>query len=151
MIVGHGPSLRNNSFGPLIDSVGFVVRLKTAATDPIHRGVRTDAICSRSADHTPDWLFPECVTWDWLSHWKKHSRHPKPSTGCSAVFCVKQFMPDVKEIVLAGCDYLLRPNPKHPNPQFGHDSSGENAAIRALFKITGIEELDKTHGEVRRD
>ena len=141
VIVGRGPSLRNNRFGSAIDSVGFVIRLKKAVTDPIHLGVRKDVVCSRSEDHTPDWLFPSCVTWDWWAHWKKHSRHPKPSTGCSAVFCVKELMPKVTEIVLAGCDYLLKPNPKHPNPSWGHDSTGENAAIRALFKITDIKDI----------
>lgn len=147
MIVGRGPSLRNNRYGSLIDSVGFVVRLKKAATDPIHLGARTDVVCSRSMDHSPQWLFPDCVRWDWPAHWKKFSRHPKPSTGCSAVFCVREFMPEVTEIVLAGCDFLSRPKKIHPCNEWGHDSTGEHNAIKALFTITDIGDLS---GEVRR-
>jgi hypothetical protein len=55
-------------------------------------------------------------------------------------------MPQVTEIVLAGCDYLLNPNPRHPSNAWGHDSGGEHRAISSLFKITGIEEIN---GEVR--
>ena len=142
VIVGHGPSLRNNRFGPLIDSIGFVVRLKKAATDPVHRGVRTDVVCSRSADDAPHWLFPDCVSWDWRAHWKRHSRHPKPSTGASAVFAAFELRPQ-DEIVLAGCDYLMHPRARHPCPEWGHDSSGEHRAIMALgVRIIGIEELN---------
>lgn len=146
-VVGRGPSLRNNKFGHLIDSIGFVVRLKRAATDPIHLGVRTDVVCSRSADHAPHWLFPDCVSWDWRAHWKKFSRHPKPSTGCSAVLCVPELLPAVTEVVLAGCDYLMHPDKRHPNCTWGHDSMGEHQAIMALgLKITDIKDI---HAKVR--
>lgn len=148
VIVGRGPSLRNNSYGPTIDSIGFVIRLKKAMTDPVHLGLRTDIVCSRSGDDRPHWLYPDCIdAARWKAHFKKFSSHPKPSTGASACFCVAELLPHVDEIVLAGCDYLMHPNPRHPNHTWGHHSLGEHRAIHALgLTITDIKEC---HGEVR--
>lgn len=141
VIVGHGPSVRNHALGSVIDSFETVIRLKTAATDPVHRGMKTDIICSRSAHHEQPgivfWLYPDCVSPEWALYWKKHGRHPKPSTGASAIFCAAELL-QPKSISLLGFDHVLHPNPKHPNHTWGHDSPGEHAAVMGL----GIELID---------
>lgn len=134
VIVGHGPSVRNNALGSVIDSFETVIRLKRAATDPVHRGTRTDIICSRSADHEQPgvrfWLYPDCIS-DWVPYWKRHSRHPKPSTGTSAIFCAAEILKP-EAIALIGFDNVLHPNPRHPNHTWGHDSPGEHSAVMGL-------------------
>ena len=124
----------------MIDSFDTVIRLKTAVTDPLHRGMKTDVICSRHAKHEQPgarfWLYPDCAS-DWTPYWHKYSRHPKPSTGLSAIFCAAELLKP-SAIALIGFDHVLHPNPEHPNHKWGHDSSGEHAAVMGL----GIEIID---------
>lgn len=145
VIVGHGPSVRNNTLGAVIDSFP-VVRLKQAQTDPVHRGMRTDYICSRAAHDEragiPFWLHPDCIDGErWRLYWKKFSSR-KPSMGTCAVFCAAELLAP-KEIALIGFDFVLNPQKRHPDYTWGHDSTAENAAVMALgIKITDLSKGD---------
>jgi hypothetical protein len=134
VIVGHGPSVRNNTAGAVIDSFP-VVRLKQAQTDPVHRGMRTDYICSRAAHDErpgiPFWLHPDCIDGRyWSAYWKRFSAR-KPSVGTCAVFCAAELL-EPKEIGLIGFDNVLNPKRRHPDYTWGHDSTAEHAAVHGL-------------------
>ncbi len=140
VIVGGGPSAGNSDLGPWIDRQ-YVVRMKHAARDRVHRGMRMDAYFSRGyAAKKPNyefWYFPKhpphadgCDSTHWLTWYRQFSlsRTPKPSTGLCALFCAAEFFPGA-EVGLIGYDNVLDGQPFRSGP---HDGGGEHAAALAL-------------------
>lgn len=125
--------MRNNTFGPLIDTY-TVVRLKRGLLETHDRkswGSRTDYLFARSPafdhGHFPFWLWEGDEIF-----WKKYS-HRKPSTGTCAVFrAAKELQPS--SITLIGFDYVLRPETA---TGWWHDARAEKEALLEL----GVTEL----------
>jgi hypothetical protein len=153
VIVGHGPSILTGR-GSVIDSMQ-VVRLKNGLAikpkpDPIHWGARTDFLCARSLVYRDDkykekfWHFNDDP--EWLSYFSRFEpRHPKPSTGLSAVFCAVERGYD--DIALIGFDRLLnlddtksrRWNEPSMYSMYGHDQRAEHDCLKSLpIRITNL-------------
>lgn len=150
VIVGGGPSAGLSGLGREIDRQ-FVVRMKHAVRDPVHRGLRMDAYFSRGySARKPNhdfWYFPKrpphadgCNSAHWLSFYAKFSRG-KPSTGLCALFCAAEFFPGA-EVGLIGYDNVLDEIPFRAGP---HDCGGEHACVAAL-PLT-VFDLRTEHGQ----
>jgi len=147
VIVGHGPSILCG-LGPFIDKQ-TVVRLKDGLNlkpkpDYFHWGTRTDYLCARSLIYrdekssTPFWHFNDPKKWmDYYATF--NPRHPKPSTGLSAVFmAIDRIKPE--EIALIGFDRLLNLNDttsRKWNDQkmeslYAHDQRAEHECLMSL-------------------
>ena len=138
VIVGGGPSARNNDLGVLIDRQ-YVVRMKHAARDRVHRGMRMDAYFSRGYSAKKEgfdfWFFPKrpphpegADSAYWLDFYRQFSKYGKPSSGLCALFCAAEFFPG-SEVGLIGYDNVLDNTPFRSGP---HDSGGEWACVQAL-------------------
>lgn len=128
------------------------MRLKDARTDSVHRGTRTDFICSRARRHEqagiPFWQYPKkpkergpqvANYARWTDYFRQFST-ATPSTGLSAVFCAVEFL-NPPSIALVGFDFLLNPKKAQEwTHVFGHDAVAENACLYSF----GIPIIDLT-------
>jgi len=149
VIVGHGSSILEIE-PDIIDSFDFVIRLKDT---PAKVGRKTSAVCSTSKiwfkeGNYEKWLFHE-REYDfrrpdvekWMEYWKSFDpAYHKPSNGCCAAFCAKEFL-EIDEITLAGFDMLKNGSPDKLGQKRNwwlHDHEAERRALNGLFEVNLI-------------